>query len=324
MKTKTILATLFCALAFIISTQAQTGKTCDPADKECLKTEAEAVKPDAKFKPVKFIPDSVSSAKTTIPDPTYRIDLTLTPTPTPTPADQPAAGAKPPSNGSNPAELITRIEMKYQFQNFGGGYLHVLPVIRGDYAITPTVSIRADLPIVVSDPKSPTGKTEAGIGDIVLSMTFVKPISKKLVIAFVPLFSLATASKPSMGAGKYSFKPLFAMVTPIGKWGGFVQVIEYRKSFAGNSSRLDINELSIKPIILKSFTKGAMKGYYINPRTEIIVDFENNNKATMQAAFEFGKAINKNVVVFAAPTAHIAGTKRESFKLEVGFRYLFR
>lgn len=311
MKFQKIFAMLVWVFILITAVQAQTEKKFDANDAESLKA---AVKAAAKS----------NSVETAGPVDEYAVNAParVKPTPTPDPAD--AAPAKPPSNGSNPAELITRVEMKYQFQNFAGGYLHALPVIRADYAITPAVSFRFDLPIMAFDPKSPTGKTESGIGDVVLSMTFVKPVSKKLVLAFVPLFSLPTATHDSLGSGKYAFKPLFAMVTPIAKWGGFVQVVEYRKSFAGKSSRSGINELSLKPIILKSFTKGSMKGFYINPKAEFIVDFEHNNNVTAQAGFEFGKAINKNVVVFATPTAHVAGTKRESFKFEVGFRYLFR
>ena len=67
-----------------------------------------------------------------------------------------------------------------------------------------------------------------------------------------------------------------------------------------------------------------MKGYYLNPQAEVIVDFEHDNQATLQLAANVGKVLNKNVVVFVVPTLHVAGTKRESFKLEVGFRYLFR
>ncbi len=308
---RTIFGAYVLAVILVSATHAQTEKKCDAKDAECLKA---AVKATARSK----------SVTTSAPVDEYAVNATARVNPTPTPDTADATPAKPPSNGSNPAELITRVEMKYQFQNFARGYLHALPVIRADYAITPSVSFRFDLPIMAFDPKSATGKTEAGIGDVVLSMTFVKPVSKKLVLAFVPLFSLPTATHDSLGSGKYAFKPLFAIVTPIAKWGGFVQVIEYRKSFAGNSTRPGINELSFKPIILKSFTKGVMKGFYLNPKAEFIVDFEHDNNVTAQAGFEFGKALNKNVVVFATPTAHVGGTKRESFKLEVGFRYLFR
>ena len=62
----------------------------------------------------------------------------------------------------------------------------------------------------------------------------------------------------------------------------------------------------------------------MNPQLEAIVDFEHNNHATFQVAANVGKVLSKNVVVFIVPTIHAAGTKRESFKLEVGFRYLFR
>ena len=62
----------------------------------------------------------------------------------------------------------------------------------------------------------------------------------------------------------------------------------------------------------------------MNPQLEAIVDFENNNQPTFQLAAHAGKVLSKNVVVFFIPTVHVGGTKRESFKLEIGFRYLFR
>ncbi len=265
----------------------------------------------------RFISDS---AKLPVPEPLFR------PKPTPTPAagDPAAQAAPPPSNGSNPADLITRVEMKYQFQNFGSGYLHGVPIIRGDYAFTPTVSIRMDLPILTFDSKTPGVGSETGIGDIVTSMTFVKIFSKRFVGAVVPRIDFPTASHASLGAGKYSFKPTVAGITPLAPGLLFAGVLEYRVSFAGNENRADINEMSIKPILLKSFLKGPMKGYYLNPKLEVIVDFERDNDTTLQAGAEFGRALNKTVVVFVIPTFHVAGTKKDSFKLEAGFRYLFR
>lgn len=265
----------------------------------------------------RFISDT---AKLAVPDPVFR------PKPTPTPAagDPDAQAAPPPSNGSNPADLITRVEMKYQFQNFGSGYLHGVPVIRGDYAFTKTISARVDLPILTFDPKTPGADSETGIGDIVTSMTFVKIFSKRFVGAVVPRIDFPTASHSSLGSGKYSFKPTVAGITPLAPGLLFAGVLEYRVSFAGNENRADINEMSIKPILLKSFLKGPMKGYYLNPKLEVIVDFERDNDTTLQAGAEFGRALNKNVVVFVIPTFHVAGTKKDSFKLEAGFRYLFR
>lgn len=244
--------------------------------------------------------------------------------PEPTPTAEPAPPQQQASNGSNPADLITRIEMKYQFQNFGSGYLHGVPVIRGDYAFSRTVSARMDLPILTFDPKTPGQSSQTGIGDIVLSATFVKLVNKRLVMAFVPRVDFPTASKPALGTGKYAFKPTIAAVTPLAKGLLFAGAAEYRVSFAGNKGRSDINEISLKPILLKTFLTGKLKGYYANPKLEAIIDFERNNDTTLQASAEFGKPLNKNVVLFVIPTTHVAGTKKESFKLEAGFRYLFR
>jgi hypothetical protein len=155
-------------------------------------------------------------------------------------------------------------------------------------------------------------------------MTFVKIFSKRFVGAVVPRIDFPTATHDSLGSGKYAFKPVIAGVTPLAKGVALVGVLEYRVSFAGNKTRADINELSIKPILLKSFLEGPLKGYYVNPQAEAIVDFEHDNQATLQLAANLGKVLSKNVVVFVVPTIHVAGTKRESLKLEVGFRYLFR
>ncbi len=317
---KFVVATLFLVLMIASVTQAQTAPKCDPVIEECPTAEKAVGKTDdRKFEVAKLDPESSPLiGKAAFQEKDYR------PKPTPTPADQTTQPASPPSNGSNPADLITRVEMKYQFQSFGSGYLHGVPVIRGDYAFTRTISVRMDLPILTFDSKTPGVSSQTGIGDIVTSMTFVKIFSKKFVGAFVPRIDFPTASYSSLGSGKYSFKPTLAGITPLAPGLLFAGVVEYRVSFAGQQNRADINEISLKPILLKSFLKGPLKGYYVNPKLELLVDFETNNRTTTQAGAEFGKALNKNVVVFAIPTFHIAGTKKESFKLEIGFRYLFR
>jgi hypothetical protein len=309
-------------LAFVLGSlaQAQIGQDCADNGEKCPPAEKQTAKPVArKFEIAKFVSEPPGCASK--PTPTNSFYQTR---PTQTPEDQTAPPPAPASNGSNPADLITRVELKYQFQNFASGYLHGIPIIRGDYAFTPTVSVRMDLPILTFDAKTPGAKSESGIGDIVTSMTFVKIFSRKFVGAFVPRIDFPTATHASLGAGKYSFKPTLAGITPLAKGLLLAGVMEYRGSFAGNKNRADINELSIKPILLKSFLAGRLKGYYLNPKLDILIDFERDNQGTLQAGAEFGKALNKNVVVFLIPTVHVAGTKKESFKLELGFRYLFR
>lgn len=317
-----ILTLILLSLAFAAVSFGQAEGEQKPESKQGSTEAAEETSPAtadlaSRTASSRFVPDT---AKLSVPEPVFR------PKPTPTPAagDPAAQAAPPPSNGSNPADLITRVEMKYQFQNFGSGYMHGVPVIRGDYAFTKTISARMDLPILTFDPKTPGADSETGIGDIVTSMTFVKIFSKRFVGAVVPRIDFPTASHSSLGSGKFSFKPTVAGITPLAPGLLFAGVLEYRVSFAGKQNRADINEMSIKPILLKSFLKGPMKGYYINPKLELIIDFETNNRTTTQAGAEFGKALNKNVVIFIIPTIHIAGTKKESFKLEAGFRYLFR
>jgi hypothetical protein len=337
MKTKNTQVTLAVALIFVFAlitaAQEQTETKCDTSDKDCPASEKEAVTADrddvkpsiaeTKYETLKFVPDSRGFAvkRPKADRPTEAADARDSASSI---QDDPAAQAKPASNGTNPAELITRIEVKYQYQNFAAGDIHGIAIVRGDYAFTPKVSFRMDLPILHFDSKTPGLRSESGIGDIVTSMTFVHMFSKKFVGAFVPRIDFPTATDATLGSGKYAFKPVLAGVTPLAKGLALVGVLEYRVSFAGNQNRSDINELSIKPIILKSFLSGPLKGFYANPQLEFIVDFETNNRTTTQLGVNLGKVLSKNVVVFVIPTIHVAGTKRESFKLEIGFRYLFR
>ncbi len=325
LKQKPMAAVLVLFLALVTAAQAQIEAKCDSNDKACPKAETVATeegKSSAESTDLtidKFVPVSEKFAGTTPRfDPAYR------PTPTPTPTSQEVAPAAPVTNGSSPVDLITRIEMKYQFQNFAGGYIHGVPVIRVDYAFSKGVGLRVDLPLLHFDSKVPGGQNSTGIGDVVTSMTFVKVVSKRFIFGVVPRFDFPTASAAALGSGKYSFKPTVAGLTPLAPGLAFGTALEYRISFAGKENRSDIHELSIKPLFLKSFLNGPLKGYYANPQLEVIVDFETNNRTTWQAAVHMGKILTKNVVVFWIPTVHIGGAKRESFKFEAGFRYLFR
>jgi len=311
------------ALAFVLMTASGFGQKAEEqkpeSQQEAAETVVEKSSTDTVSKAVgsRFVAET---AKMPVPEPVFR------PKPTPTPAagDPTAQAAPPPSNGSSPVDLITRIEMKYQFQNFGSGYMHGVPVIRFDYAFSKAVGLRIDLPVLHFDSKIPGQRSESGIGDVVTSMTFVKMVSRRFIVGVVPRIDFPTASAAALGSGKYSFKPTVAGITPLAPGLAFATALEYRVSFAGNQNRADIHEMSIKPLFLKSFLKGPLKGYYANPQLEVIVDFENNNRTTVQAAVHMGKVLTKNVVVFWIPTVHLGGTKRESFKFEGGFRYLFR
>lgn len=332
MKPSYIIGTVIIAVLCYSATPSQTEIKCSPSDQPCIVEGPETKKTgnitvsrsisDTKFKAFKELRQiedvSASGAKEE-----FRSLTALTPAPTPKPDDQ-AAAPKPASNGSNPAELITRVELKYQYQNFNFGDLQGVLIVRGDYAFSKAVSFRADLPILYFNSKTTGLKSKGGIGDIVTSMTFVKMFSTKFVGAFVPRVDFPTATYSGLGSGKYAFKPLVAGVRPLRSGLALVGVLEYRVSFAGKVNRADIHEVSIKPILLKSFLSGSLKGFYANPKADIVIDFENNNRATLQAGLDMGKVLTKNMVVFWAPTVHVAGTKKESFKFEIGLRYLFR
>lgn len=239
-----LVTVLFCALAFVTATQAQTEQKCDTKDKDCPTSEKKAVKADgdeakptgtdAQFKTAKFVADPGSFAvKTAKPYPVYQAK----PTPTQTPAVAASGGQDLAQQAADPTAPLMAFTLKDEFTNsFYGvpdsahafGFQAVVPFRAWKQANLLRVIVNYDI----------TGPGERGLESVSIFDLIV--FSKKWGRWGVgPLVQFA----PNRGPGKDTALagPAIGFVAKKGKW----NLGLFNQNLFGQNTRFS----SIQPII---------------------------------------------------------------------------
>jgi hypothetical protein len=151
----------------------------------------------------------------------------------------------------NPVADLTSVPFQYNATLHVGpsdDVLHVLniqPVVPLPLSATWNLILRAILPLISQPGLS--GRTN-GLGDINLQPLFSPHSPGRLIWGVGPALVLPTATSDSLGAGKWSAGPVGVLFVMEGPWviGALVQNVW---SFAGDSARPDVNQLTIQPAI---------------------------------------------------------------------------
>jgi hypothetical protein len=159
----------------------------------------------------------------------------------------------------------------------------VLPV--GPFDALPFVQlIKVAMPILTTYPE-PT--PVSGIGDLrLLDLATFKARFGRYGVGFTVVFP--TASSTLLGAGKWQAGPAAALV--YGKRTNLVVgvVLENPISFAGDSSRADLNELIVTPALTYSMPRGWFAGL---GQYSITFDWEDDGAATIPLGLQIGKLV---------------------------------
>jgi hypothetical protein len=165
------------------------------------------------------------------------------------------------NNGQDPTKPLTRIDLRYQYQNLppdDHDNAHIFtPRADKPFVLAPGVSLatRLDLPLFLTDavsPDNPGGAYVFGIGDMLLQGLLIYTPSKRFAVAGGAQMIFPTASRDNTGAGKYRLVPTLGAryslpeLTP-GSWAAFL--LRYDYDFAGESDRRHISELQLAPLV---------------------------------------------------------------------------
>lgn len=112
---------------------------------------------------------------------------------------------------------------------------------------------RFTLPIATS-PDEPDGYV-TGLGDLTLMDIFILPKKGETTFGAGPLIVLPTATDSSLGSGKWQIGGAGVVVAPQ-SWGLLGGLVTYQTSFAGSSSRDDVDLLTFQPIANLNLTDG--------------------------------------------------------------------
>lgn len=163
------------------------------------------------------------------------------------------------NNGQDPTRPLTRVDVRYKYQNLTGDREQHVLTLRADKPIVlaPTwqLALRADLPFVYNDVPSgdnSQGDWEAGVSDFLVQGLLIKALDQRSAVAAGAQLIFPTASQDQFGTGKYQIVPTLAYrlalpeITP-GSFGALL--VRYAVDYAGDDKRASIGELSIAPIL---------------------------------------------------------------------------
>lgn len=242
-------------------------------------------------------------------------------------------------NGLDPTNPISRLDLKYQYQNLppsSHDNFHNF-TLRGDQLYqeseTWAWATRFDLPLVITNQASrdnPGGSTEFGFGDILLQAIAINRPSSTFAWMAGSQFILPTASQDQMGAGKYQIIPSAAArwtLTGLREGSWFAPLVRYAVDVAGDDKRNRIREFQFAPSLNLTMTEGWFLNFY--PSSDIRYNFEaqrpgDSGKWFIPFDFLVGrKWTPTNVWTFEVSLPVVQQYQVYDFKIEANFYFLF-
>lgn len=223
----------------------------------------------------------------------------------------------------DPTDFTTRAEVRNEYQDLqGGGSLNLL-VPRLDYAVSKTLSLRLETPIVRSDPNTPANDGESGLGNLLVRASYRAARGEGYAVVVASEFSFDTASKDSLGMGKNVIAPLvFASIDLPRYHSVFFPFLQHYYTVSGDDARHDVHYTSIKPVLLTRWPDR----FYTVVEPHFIIDHERADRVGMTLEGEAGRFLNRNVMVWARPGVGLHGDNLPqvyNWNLEIGVRYIY-
>ena len=195
---------------------------------------------------------------------------------------------------NNPTAPLTQIQLRDVLTSNVPGYngsanlfqiVPVMPIPRNSL-----LGFDQLMKITFQVPSTPNPNGETGFGDIDLFDLYTMSETWGRWGAGLS-FVFPTASSENLGAGKWQIGPAVALMYIGIPNLVFGAVLQNPISFAGNSSRADVNILTITPTITWTFEDGWFAGYC---DFDWSFDWENNGQATIPLGLQAGKVISLN------------------------------
>ncbi|MFY0477180.1 hypothetical protein [Achromobacter marplatensis] len=126
-----------------------------------------------------------------------------------------------------------------------------IPILPGDFIGVPQI-LRGTVPISTRPTADGSYKTE--LGDINVFDIFLLK-SEGVQVGVGPLLTMPTATRPELGAGKWS-GGLSAVAIHADKTGLFGGLIQWQHSFAGQSHRETVHSGTLQPFVIRNLEQG--------------------------------------------------------------------
>jgi hypothetical protein len=158
---------------------------------------------------------------------------------------------------SNPVAALISVPFQLNYeQNIGSArdgkrwVLNIQPVVPFDFNADWNIISRTILPVVWQDEVFPGAGRQSGTGDIVQSLFFSPkaPTAGGVIWGAGPVLLLSTGSNDLLTADKWGAGPTGVVIRQQGPWTAGA-LANHIWSFAGNSSRADVNATFLQPFL---------------------------------------------------------------------------
>jgi len=227
--------------------------------------------------------------------------------------------------GTDPTAINGYYELNYVNSTFSNSNLRfntVTAEVR--LPITPNWIVRATMPYVWADLDQTRGFTTNGASDMTVRTANRLYASPNVALLIGTDVTFPTGSNDRLSTGKYTLGPAGAVAIPLPRLRTLLlTIVQDFNSVGGDPSRRDIHFMKVQSAFNTIWTERwwtlASMTYY--------VDWNNNNKTTMNLLGEVGHRFDNHWNVFVASGAGVAG-KESSFGVDwqmlAGVRWVFQ
>jgi len=229
-------------------------------------------------------------------------------------------GSQPPP-GAIPTDIITRTDLEYKLIDSPNDTKTHALVARFDYAFTPDILFRADIPFLNTKPYINELDDETGIGDLFVRVGWQARHNTKFTLFFSGDIILDTATENLLGDGTYIATPLAAAAWVLPSQGAIAGFTLSQSFDIGGSDRQDINDTELHHFYVKTLPKGA----WLSLDTHWYIDWKDDNQFGWFQEFQLGKMLSRNFGLTLTPGIGIIGDNHEvpDWQIKGVIRYLF-
>ena len=229
-------------------------------------------------------------------------------------------GSQPPP-GTSPTDIITRTDLEYRFTDSQNGTKTQALVARFDYAFTPAIVFRADIPFLNTDPGTDGSNEKTSIGDLFIRLGWQAISDTQFTLFFGGDMILDTATEDLHGNGTYIASPLVAAMWPLPGQGAMAGFTLSQSLDFGGSDKKDTNGTELHPFYVKTLPRGA----WFSLDTYLYINWEDDNQFGWFQEFQLGKMFTKNFRVPLTPGIGIIGDNHDvpDWQIRGGICYLF-
>ncbi|AUX43064.1 hypothetical protein SOCE26_045040 [Sorangium cellulosum] len=218
---------------------------------------------------------------------------------------------------SAPATLGTFVELRNDYITRGSRGFFNAAVIRGDYAVGGSFSLRADVPLAYAG--GALGERDAGLGDILVRPLVRAVGTPRFALVLGSDLVLDSATSRALGAGKNQIAPLVQAFVRLSGAARVGLQLQHVASFGGDPRRDDIQASVVRPFAILALPRG----FWVQPDQSFQINHLAAPRLVSTSVLEVGTEISERVQVYVDPGIQVGSDGAVDWLVTGAVRWAF-